>query len=114
MYETSTLAVEFMTRMLDQSQAMEKSVLLINEAKIYFCKEMNDLGFRTLRTEGNFCHVAFEQKSAALHGVLKTHVLYRESFSHPSLIGFTRFSAAPKPVMKQVVELIKNTLEGLR
>jgi histidinol-phosphate aminotransferase len=113
MYETSTLAIEFMTRMLDHEQAMKTSVRLINVSKIYFCEEMDKLGFPTLATEGNFCHVAFGEKSGFLHSKLKNHVLYRESFKHPCLAGFTRFSVAPKSVMTQVVEFIRNALEDI-
>ncbi len=111
MYETSTFAIEFMTRMLDHEQAMTKSVSSINEAKIYFCKEMEKLSFKTLPTEGNFTHVAFGEKSMAMHNALKNHVLYRESFDHPCLAGFTRFSLAPKSVMKEVVKIIHGALE---
>lgn len=113
MYETSTLAIEFMTRMLDHEQAMKKSVSSINGAKIYFCEEMEKLGFMTLATEGNFSHVAFGEKSAVLHSALKNHVLYRESFDHPCLEGFVRFSVAPKLVMTEVVKLIHGALEDL-
>ena len=113
MYETSTFAVEFMTRMLDHQQAMKKSVSSINEAKTYFCEEMERLGFKTLPTEGNFCHVAFGEKSAVLHSALKNHVLYRESFDHPCLEGFTRFSVAPKLVMTEVVKIIHRALKDI-
>lgn len=113
MYETSTLAIEFMTRMLDQEQAMKTSVWSINEAKVYFCEEMEKLGFKTLLTGGNFCHVAFGEKSAVLHSTLKNHVLYRQSFNHPCLEGFTRFSVAPKLVMVEVIKLIHAALEDL-
>jgi histidinol-phosphate aminotransferase len=92
---------------------MKTSVRSINEAKIYFCEEMDKLGFPTLATEGNFCHVAFGEKSGVLHSKLKNHVLYRESFKHPCLVGFTRFSVAPKSVMTQVVEFIRYALEDI-
>jgi len=112
MYETSTLAVEFMTRMLDHEVDMEKSVLALNEAKHYFREEMKALGFLTIRTEGNFSHVAFGAKSSLLHNVLKNHVIYRESFNHPCLVGFTRFSIGPKSVMTRVVKLIQDALRS--
>ena len=101
------------TRMLDQEQAMKTSVWSINEAKVYFCEEMEKLGFKTLLTGGNFCHVAFGEKSAVLHSTLKNHVLYRQSFNHPCLEGFTRFSVAPKLVMVEVIKLIHAALEDL-
>ena len=112
MYETSTLAIEFITRMLDHQEAMRKSVASINEAKIFFCNEMKKLGFVTLSTEGNFTHVAFGDKAIILHRVLQDHVLYRESFNHDCLKGYTRFSVAPKTVMERVVKLISDTLEN--
>ena len=107
MYEVSTVAVEFMSRMLDKPADMAASVKRINEGKSYFVEKMRSLGFAVLPTEGNFLHVAFGAKGPAIHAALAGKVLYRVAFDHPSLAGYSRFSVAPKPVMVRVAGMIE-------
>jgi len=107
MYETSTLAVEFMFRMLDHSAAMMQSVARINDGKRFFENEMRTLGFGVSQTAGNFTHIAFGDRGNAVHAALSGKVLYRASFDHPCLAGYSRFSVAPRPLMKQVSDLIE-------
>ena len=111
MYEVSTLAVEFMRRMLDQVPAMAAAVARINGGKAYFAEEMRALGFRVLPTGGNFIHVAFGEHGPAIHAALADRVLYRPTFDHRSLHGYSRFSVAPTPIMSEVVEMIKQAAQ---
>ncbi|MDO8652914.1 MAG: histidinol-phosphate transaminase [Undibacterium sp.] len=111
MYEVSSIAVEFMAKMLDHTDEMMQAVARINAGKQYFHEEMEALGFKVLPTAGNFLHVAFKERGSAVHSELDGKVLYRAAFEHPSLVGYSRFSAAPKPIMEQVVKLIKRALE---
>jgi histidinol-phosphate aminotransferase len=106
MYETSTLAVEFMGRMLDHVADMMQSVGAINAGKLMFEARMQSLGFKVLRTAGNFTHIAFGERGPAIHAALSDKVLYRAAFDHPCLAGYSRFSAAPAQSMMQVAELI--------
>jgi histidinol-phosphate aminotransferase len=112
MYETSTLSIEFMLRMLDHTAEMERSVARIKAGKNFFQEEMQCRGFTVLPTNGNFMHVAFAEKSQAVHAALTGNVLYRASFDHPSLAAYSRFSVAPKPVMAKVADLIKQVVEN--
>jgi histidinol-phosphate aminotransferase len=107
MYETSTLAVEFMCRMLDHSAAMIQSVARINDGKHFFENEMHSLGFGVAQTAGNFTHIAFGERGEVVHAALSGKVLYRASFDHPCLAGYSRFSVAPRAFMTQVADLIK-------
>jgi len=109
MYETSTLAVEFMCRMLDHSAAMMQSVARVNDGKHFFEDEMRTMGFRVLQTGGNFTHVAFGERSKVVHAALLDKVLYRASFDHPCLAGYSRFSVAPRRSMARVVDLIRSS-----
>jgi histidinol-phosphate aminotransferase len=109
MYETSTLAVEFMCRMMDHSAAMMQSVARINDAKHFFEDEMRSMGFGVLQTGGNFTHVAFGERGKAVHAALSGKVLYRASFDHPCLAGYSRFSVAPRQSMARVVDLIRHS-----
>lgn len=106
MYEVSTLATEFMARMLDREGDMLKSVARINEGKRYFVEAMRACGFDVLPTAGNFLHVAFGERSAAVHAALAGKVLYRAGFDQPCLAGYSRFSVATTPIMAKVANLI--------
>jgi histidinol-phosphate aminotransferase len=110
MYEVSTLAVEFMSRMMDNSTAMSKAVERINDGKEFFTAQMRALGFSVLPTHGNFTHVAFGESGPAIHAALAVRVLYRAAFTEPALAGYSRFSVGPRATMVQVVDLIKHGL----
>ena len=110
MYEVSTLAVEFISRMLDKTSEMVAAVARVSDGKTLFVEEMRSLGFKVLPTEGNFVHVAFGDQGRAVHQTLSNKVLYRKSFNHPCLAGYTRFTVGPAATMAQVVDLIKMAL----
>lgn len=112
MYEVSTVAVEFMSRMLDKSDEMMRSVARIDEGKRYFQDAMQTLGFDVLPTAGNFLHVAFGTHGRAIHAALASKVYYRATFDHPSLAGYSRFSVAPRPIMEQVANVIRQEVLG--
>jgi histidinol-phosphate aminotransferase len=107
MYESSTLAIEFMCRMLDHIPAMMQSVARIKDGKSQLESRMRSLGFGVLKTTGDFMHVAFGDRGPAVHAALAGKVLYRAVFDHPCLAGFSRFSAAPPSIMAPVAELIE-------
>ncbi len=110
MYEVSTVAVEFMSRMLDHQTEMEEAVARINDGKAAFAEEMGGMGFKVLPTSGNFIHVAFGERGPAIHKALSTKVLYRAGFEHPCLAGYSRFTVASRDTMMQVVALIKEAV----
>ena len=110
MYEVSTLAVEFMSAMLDRAADMAQAVARIGEGKSLFVREMRALGFKVLPTAGNFTHVAFGERGRAVHAALADRVLYRAAFDHPCLAGYSRFSVAPPATMAVVIDLIKQSM----
>ena len=73
--------------------------------------EMRALGFSVLPTSGNFLHVAFSTKGESIHAALAGKVYYRAHFDQPCLAGYSRFTAAPHAIMRQVVDLIKNAVK---
>jgi histidinol-phosphate aminotransferase len=110
MYEVGTLAVDFMSVMLGHVPVMLESVARIKAGKASFVSAMRDLGFDVLPTHGNFVHVAFGEAGRGIHAGLSKKVLYRASFDHPSLAGYSRFSVAPEAIMTQVVDFIKQAM----
>jgi histidinol-phosphate aminotransferase len=110
MYEVSTLAVEFMSRMMEHTAEMAGAVDRINDGKAFFVARMRGLGFHVLPTHGNFMHVAFGESGPRIHAALSSQVLYRKNFDQSCLAGYSRFSAAPRPVMARVADLIEHSL----
>jgi len=108
MYEVSTLAVEFMVRLLDHEDEMNAAVARIIAGKTHFVDAMRDLQFEVLPTNGNFVHVRFGEDGPAIHSALAGRVLYRARFDHPALCGYSRFSIAPQPIMARVSEIISS------
>lgn len=111
MYEVSTVAVEFMSRMLERPADMEQSVARITDGKDFFVEKMAAHGFKVLPTAGNFLHVAFGAKGPAIHAALAGKVLYRVAFDQPSLAGYSRFSVAPRQIMAKVADLIAGAVK---
>lgn len=111
MYEVSTLAIEYVKRLLDYQHEMLMSVDRMLKSKKYFIEQMEALGFNTLKTEGNFVHVAFREKSALIHSALKNKFLYKKFFEHPALNGFTRFTVGPLSVMTELKNAINSAVK---
>lgn len=112
MYEVSTIATEFMSRMLDHAGEMQASVDRIIAGKGWFAKSMMELGFDALPTAGNFQHVNFHDFDPAVHEALASKVLYRKSFEEAALVGYSRFTMAPKAILEPVVDIIQRVVSG--
>ena len=63
MYEVNTIAAHLIPRIVTKYKNVLKSVKSLNISKDYFLKELNSMGFKTLKSYGNFCHVKFGNKS---------------------------------------------------
>jgi histidinol-phosphate aminotransferase len=110
MYEVGTLAVEFMSRMLDHSSEMEHSVKRIKESKLFFENEMRAINLDVLKTEANFSFVKFGEKEELVHARLKTEVLYRKQIDHYAFKGYSRFSISTRSNMESIVHWIKELI----
>ena len=107
MYEVNTVAIGYISRMLDFKADVLKSVKRLNEGKAYFNSEMEKLGFKTLNNQGNFTHVAFGAKQAQIFAALENLVLYRKDFKEPCLKGYSRFTSATREVYEPVIRRIR-------
>ncbi|HLB43379.1 MAG TPA: histidinol-phosphate transaminase [Gammaproteobacteria bacterium] len=110
MYELGSVSVALAIKILDYQEAMLASVKRLNEGKDYFKIEMEQLGFKTLESAGNFQHVAFGEKANFLHTFLKDIVLYRLDFSETVLEGYSRFSTMPRKNFQKLVTQIKSAI----
>lgn len=112
MYEVSSFAVEFVAKAIRYAGEMEASVKRIMEGKAYFVESLRAHGFSVIDTHANFVHVAFSDQSESVRKALDGEVLYRHSFDHPCLAGYSRFTVAPIPIMEKVLYLIEKSLRG--
>ncbi|MGE5503029.1 MAG: pyridoxal phosphate-dependent aminotransferase [Actinomycetota bacterium] len=106
MYETGTVGMAALERMLDHVPAMEASVARLEAGKKAFLDAMDGFGFRTLKGAGNFLHVAFGTRADKVHAALADLVYYRRDFAEPCLKGFSRFSATTPGLFAPVIERI--------
>lgn len=112
MYETGALSITLAERLLDFEKEMLASVDRLNAGKDYFLAEMKKLGLRTFRCQGNFLHVDFDEYTQAIHEALTDIVLYRHHFAHPSLSGFSRFTATTQELFAPIVKIISRIIKG--
>lgn len=110
MYEVGTLAIEFMTKMLDHTYEMEQSVKRIKKAKIFFENEMKALKFEVLKTEANFSHVKFGKKEEIIYDSLKNKVLYRRKTDYNFFKDYSRFSIGTLSNMQNIIRWIKESV----
>ncbi len=106
MYEVGALSVTLAERVLAHEDEMLVSVARLNDGKQFFLTAMQQLGFKTYHAEGNFCHVAFGALAPHIHQTLADKVLYRQDFSHPSLAGYSRFTATTRACFAPVIDMI--------
>ena len=107
MYETNTVALAMMERMLDLEDEMIASVKRLEAGKKQFLETMRELGFHVLETHGNFLHVNFGDYAEEIHSALSEIVYYRKDFNEPCLKGFSRFSATTPQRFKPVIDCIR-------
>lgn len=108
MYEIGNFAATVFGRLLDEEARMLASVARLLEGKAAFVSAMTALKYKTLDTNGNFQHVAFAEHAEAVHLALGDLVYYRRDFDHPSLKGFSRFSATTVAQFAPVIERIRS------
>ena len=106
MFEVNTIAVEVFYQMLDHMDQVMAAVARINAGKEHFHGSMNQLGFFTIPTHGNFQHVRFGDIADAVHDALEDLVLYRRNFEAPCLRGFSRFTATTVEQFQPVIDRI--------
>lgn len=106
MYEVNTFAAHLIPHLLLKNKNVINSVKSLNNSKKFFLKELNNMGFTTLKSHGNFCHVKFGNKSQKIHSALKKKVLYKENFSEDCLQGYSRFSLTNQKNFKKIISII--------
>jgi histidinol-phosphate aminotransferase len=107
MYEIGNVSVKALEILLDYEDEMKLSVERLNSGKKYFQESMNELGFSTYESHGNFVHVKFGKYAEKIHDFLNDKVYYRKDFNVPSLKGYSRFSTTTIDRFESIVNSIK-------
>jgi histidinol-phosphate aminotransferase len=92
MYEIGAVSSEFISRVFDYIHIINLSVQRVLLTKANFEKSMRDFGYQVKETYGNFSQINFGNNSVEMHKILEKKFLFRKTFSHPSLYGYSRFS----------------------
>jgi len=106
MYEVNSIAAAVVENMLDYADEVNASVVRLRGGMRYFSDKVNSFGWKTLLGHCNFLHVMFPESNCRIHQVLEQSVLYKRSWEHKSLQGYSRISAAPIDVMDMVIGLL--------
>lgn len=107
MYEINSVAVAVVKKMLEKYNDVLKSVHRLQEGMSFFLTKMKEMDFDVIEGAGNFSHVSFGERLEKINKKLNKDILFKKTFDHPSLKGYSRFSSVPKNQMKTIIELIK-------
>jgi len=106
MYEVNTFAAHLIPHLVVKNKNVINSVKSLNHSKNFFLKNLEEMGFKTLKSYGNFCHVNFGHHSDRIHRILRKQVLYKENFSEKCLSGYSRFSLTNINNFKKILNII--------
>ncbi len=102
MYEINSLANELVCELIDNFNLIEDSIKRLKTGSEYFLKQMRMRNYITFQGHANFFHIKLNNK---IKNKIKKYAYFKENFDHPSLQGYSRFSAAPKVIFKQIINL---------
>jgi histidinol-phosphate aminotransferase len=101
MYEVtviSTLLGEYILEHYDRVDVYTAQVLEGRELLAHFFRSQ---GFAVPQSHGNFLHVDFgAQRQSLISALREKKVLFKESFDHPSLARYCRFTVGPRAYME--------------
>ncbi len=107
MYPVNSVAIYVAENLLNSYSDIRQVVNQLIESKKYFLKELSSLGYKSYETYGNFCNVDFNGNEKNIFNKISKKFIYKRSFSHKSMINYSRFSLTDKKNFKKIIELIK-------
>ena len=103
MYEINSLANEVLLKLLDSYKDVKISIESLKSGKKYFVEKMLKNGCETFISHANFFHLKIP---SSILTKLNNFIVFKKSFDHPCLKGYSSFSAAPKATYKKIVKEI--------
>jgi histidinol-phosphate aminotransferase len=107
MYEIGALSALILEKLLDHRDSMLRSVAALNQGRDQFQQLVQDLGYATFPSHGNFFHAAFGADAEPIHAALKDLIYYRPHYASGCLAGYSRFTAATPERLKPIINEIK-------
>ena len=108
MYEINNIGAEIFKRYLSKNKIVNKSVNRLLKGKMYFKKELLNLGFNVFKKEeGNFIHVNFNYNGKKIIKELSKKVYFRHFENHKSMKKFSRFTITSKENFSEIIKIIK-------
>lgn len=106
MYEVTTVSALLGEYILDHYVRIEAYAADVREGRRWLADFFSKQGFHVPESHANFIHVDFgSRKGAIVAALVKNHVLFKESFGHPALSRYSRFTVGPRPYMERFADL---------
>ncbi len=112
-YEVNHIAIGVADLVMDEEVEMWESVKRLNNGRNHFVDKMHEFGLRTAPSAGNFLLVEFADQSETIHAALADLALYRHDFGHPSLAGYSRFTATTVELFEPIIERIRQVVTAV-
>ena len=101
MYEVTVLSTLLGEYILQHYDRVESYAEQVREGRELLAKFFLSKGFHVPECHGNFLHVDFgAQRQNITRALRNKKVLFKESFEHPSLARYCRFTVGPRTYMK--------------
>lgn len=113
MYEITTISALLGEYIMDHHERIDAYAAKVREGRQWLSDFFRKRGFAVPESHANFIHVDFGQRKDKIVAALKeNNVLFKESFDHPALSRYSRFTVGPRPFMKEFADLFNTvTLE---
>jgi histidinol-phosphate/aromatic aminotransferase/cobyric acid decarboxylase-like protein len=102
MYEITTVSALLGEYILNHSERIEAYAADVREGRQWLADFFRKQGFHVPESHANFIHVDFgSKKESIVQALVNNNVLFKESFNHPALSRYCRFTVGPETYMKQ-------------
>jgi len=107
MYEVNSIAVLFVSELLDNWRIVDEYIEATDKGKKYLISGLNKLFFKTIDTFANFIHADFGiSREMVLSGFLRDGILVRGSLPVKGFEEYTRISAGNVDEMEKLIKSI--------
>lgn len=111
MYEITSMSALLAEYVLNNYDRVFEYARETNEGKEYLSDYFIKKGFKVFKGFANFLHVDFgERKKSIVAFLAKNNVLFKDSFEHPSLVRFSRFTVGPKESLDPFIDKFNELL----
>jgi len=106
MYEIGAIASEYILKLIEYRDVIEREAKNICAIRNHICTELNNSGVRSLNTNANFLHVYKHHLRAGTLQDLHDFCYYRE-FQPEPLSGYIRLTVGDSKDMIKITDIIK-------